>query len=354
MNPTTIPLIRAGSLAPLIKWLERLGRPVAGLLSAAGISPDPVSEPDRLIPMRAVGNLFRDVAAAENCPDLCWRIIREMSVADLGRYGLLIASERTTEDALRKASLAMPHFCSHERLDFIEGPDHCLIRSCFLIRLDPETLHQAQIHTLALIRTLLGASGRTERLFSSISLPPHPVHGFSHLPSDIIRVATPALDGVLTMTIERSVLQRPLSPRLMQARPYPATEAWERLPGADVGFVEVIRNLIAESLPDGTPSAERMAANAGVTLRTLQRRLAVHGTTFRALVEETRRSVAVDRLSAGQEAIGDIATRLGYSSPASLSRAVRKWTDQSPTGLRKGRVTGTGRDSRSREPLQKP
>ena len=330
----TIPLIRAGSLAPLIKWLERRGRPVDQLLSAVGISGDPVSEPDRLIPMRAVGAIFRDVSASENCPDLCWSIIREMSVTDLGRYGLLITSERTTEDALRKASLVMPHFCSHERLDFVEGPDVCTISSYFLIPLDPETLHQAQIHTLALIRSILSATGRTERLFVGISLPPHPLHGFSHLPPDIMRVAAPSCDGMLTMTVERSLLQRPLNSRLMQVGPHARSEAWERLPGAEVGFVEVIRNLIADALLDGSPSAERMAQNAGVTLRTLQRRLAAQGTSFRALVEDTRRSVALERIHEGNEVLSEISVRLGYSSPASLSRAVRKWTEHSPRGLR--------------------
>jgi AraC-like DNA-binding protein len=338
---TTIPLIRAGSLGPLIKWLEQRGRPVDRMLAAVDISGDPLSEPDRLIPMRAVGTLFREVAASENCPDLCWRIIREMSVADLGQYGLLIVSERSTEAALRKASMVMPLFCSHERLDFVAGPEFCTLSSYFLIPLDPETLHQAQIHALALVQSLFGATGRTERVFSALSIPPHPLHGFSHLPPDIMRIATPASDGVLTMTIERSLLRRPLNPRLLRARPHPPSAAWERLPGAEVGFVEVIRNLVADALVDGAPSAERMAQNAGVSLRTLQRRLAAQGATFRALVEDTRRSIALERIRQGTEALSEISARLGYSSPASFSRAVRKWTQHSPRTVRSRPGTGS-------------
>jgi AraC-like DNA-binding protein len=331
----TVPLIRAGALAPLTKWLERRERPVDRMLSAVGINLDPVTEPDRLIPMLAVGTLFRDVAANENCPDLCWSIIRETSVADLGRYGLLILSERTIEDTLRQASLVMPQFCSHERLEFVDGPDSCTLISSFMVPLDPETLHQAQIHTLALIRSLLTTTGRSERLFLTISLPPHPQLGLSHLPPDIVRVTTPASDGVLTMTVEKTLLQRPLNPRLTKSAPRERSETWESLPGADVGFVEVIRHLVADALQDGPPSAERMAQNAGVTLRTLQRWLAAEGTTFRALVEDTRRSAAVERISRGQEPLSEISVRLGYSSPASLSRAVRKWTDQTPRALRR-------------------
>jgi AraC-like DNA-binding protein len=228
----------------------------------------------------------------------------------------------------------MPDFCSHERLDFAEGPGGGCVTSRFLIPLDAGTLHQAQIHTLALIRSLLGATGRSGRPFLAIRLPPHPRHGLSHLPPDIARVAAAADDGVLTLTIPRALLQRPLIARRIVGGPAVRAEAWERLPGAEIGFVEVIRNLVGEALRDGAPSAERMAQNAGVTLRTLQRRLAAEGTSFRALVEDTRRAIALDRIAQGSEAIGDIALRLGYSSPTSLSRAVRKWADASPRGLR--------------------
>jgi AraC-like DNA-binding protein len=79
-----------------------------------------------------------------------------------------------------------------------------------------------------------------------------------------------------------------------------------------------------------------MAINAGVTLRTLQRRLSAQGTSFREIVEDTRRSIALERIHQGTEALGDISVRLGYSDPASLSRAVRKWTENSPRALRKG------------------
>jgi AraC-like DNA-binding protein len=136
------------------------------------------------------------------------------------------------------------------------------------------------------------------------------------------------------MTIDRTLLQRQLNPRLLQAGPPDTGAAWHQLPGAEIGFVEVIRNLVADALPDGAPSASRMAKHAGVTLRTFQRRLACEGTTFRDVVEDTRRSLALARIAGGTEALGDISARLGYASPASLSRAVRKWTDRSPRSLR--------------------
>ncbi len=79
-----------------------------------------------------------------------------------------------------------------------------------------------------------------------------------------------------------------------------------------------------------------MAQNAGVTLRTLQRRLAEQGTSFRALVESTRQSIALERISHTDETLSDISELLGYSSPASLSRAVRKWTNVPPKRLRNG------------------
>ena len=330
-----IPLIRAASLAPAVKWLERRGRAGDAALLRAGATCDPLAEPERLISLRAAVTLLCNVAEAEGLPDLGWRVISETSVGDLGRLGMLILSERTPAEALHRTSAAMAHFCSHETLDLVEGPDGGTVTSRFLLNLDPAMLHQAQLQTLALVRSLCALTGRPEHgLFEAIRMPPHPGAGLTHLPPAIAALATPSGDASMTITISRAVLHSPLRPGALLAQTAGNGEPWEQLRGSEAGFTQVIRNLIGDALPDGQPSAERMANNAGVTLRTLQRRLKAEGTSFRALLEDARRSLALNRIGAGPETLGEISAALGYSDPATLSRAVRRWTDRSPQALR--------------------
>lgn len=89
---------------------------------------------------------------------------------------------------------------------------------------------------------------------------------------------------------------------------------------------------------DGTPvTLAGFAAEAGLSERTLQRRLRERGTRFRDLLEEARRRIASDLLTATDTPVAEIAWRLGYSEPTSFNHAFRRWTGVSPTVMRQRR-----------------
>ena len=54
-----------------------------------------------------------------------------------------------------------------------------------------------------------------------------------------------------------------------------------------------MRETVAAMLESGMPSAGRLATASGLSLRTLQRRLAAEGTSFSALLEDVRREQAL-------------------------------------------------------------
>jgi AraC-like DNA-binding protein len=90
------------------------------------------------------------------------------------------------------------------------------------------------------------------------------------------------------------------------------------------------RLVVAAMLSEGAPTIERVAAAAGPSVRTLQRRLATEGTTFSHLLEAERRDQAVAGLASGGLTANEIASLLGYGHQSSLTRAVRRWTGQPP------------------------
>jgi AraC-like DNA-binding protein len=77
-----------------------------------------------------------------------------------------------------------------------------------------------------------------------------------------------------------------------------------------------------------------MARTLGVSERTLQRRLAEARTSFRQIIEDARMEEALHLLTRSGSSLPDIADRLAYSNPSSLSRAVRKRFGLSPAALR--------------------
>ena len=66
----------------------------------------------------------------------------------------------------------------------------------------------------------------------------------------------------------------------------------------------------------------------------LQRRLSDEGTSFKALLEETRRELAIAYMTNQQRSIGEIAYLLGFSEPGYFSRAFGRWTGNSPVEFR--------------------
>lgn len=89
-------------------------------------------------------------------------------------------------------------------------------------------------------------------------------------------------------------------------------------------FPETLRLVIAEAIEQGTPSLCGVAARLAISSRTLQRRLAEHGTGWRQELDAARRTVAS---SADDQSVkmASLARRLGYSDPRSARRALRRW-----------------------------
>lgn len=83
------------------------------------------------------------------------------------------------------------------------------------------------------------------------------------------------------------------------------------------------RYLLSEALDNGTASLEEMARSIAVSPRTLQRRLAECGTSWRAELDAVRRQ----RVRRGACSMTALARDLGYTDPRSARRAVRRLSD---------------------------
>jgi AraC-like DNA-binding protein len=127
------------------------------------------------------------------------------------------------------------------------------------------------------------------------------------------------------LAVQREVLVQ------MSKRSEPDDRAPKALHDATAkGTIEALKGLIAELLPDERPTIERVAPRLGMSVRTLQRRLHKWGHSFEDIVDDTRRSVAIERLTAGETSITETAFLLGYSDLSHFTRAFRRWTGTTP------------------------
>jgi AraC-like DNA-binding protein len=100
------------------------------------------------------------------------------------------------------------------------------------------------------------------------------------------------------------------------------------------GFIEHVRQMMVEQLGKTTLTPEAVAEALAVSRRTLSRRLAGEGTSFRSILDDVRREFACALLQDPTLSIRDVAFFLQYSEPAAFNRSFRRWMGQTPRAFR--------------------
>lgn len=99
-----------------------------------------------------------------------------------------------------------------------------------------------------------------------------------------------------------------------------------------------VREALAGSLAEA-PDFEAVARRLRLAPRTLHRRLADEGTSYRAIKDALRREQALQRLEKTKQSVADIAFDLGYSEPSAFFRAFVGWTGMAPNVYRKRNIS---------------
>jgi len=101
------------------------------------------------------------------------------------------------------------------------------------------------------------------------------------------------------------------------------------------GFSGPVRHVIVEQLGKTILTPDTVAEALAVSRRTLSRRLADEGSSFRSILDEARREFACALLQDPTLSIRDVALFLQYSEPAAFTRSFRRWTGQTPRAFRR-------------------
>jgi len=143
--------------------------------------------------------------------------------------------------------------------------------------------------------------------------------------------------AVTSLCFERAALDVPLlrpDPLLLEVLDRQADSILAEREGPN-DFAASARRAIARALRDGDPTVERAAESLHMSTRTFHRRLEAEGETFRALLDDCRKEVAMRRLRGEPVSIAELGQDLGYSDQSAFGRAFRRWTGVSPTDWRR-------------------
>jgi AraC-like DNA-binding protein len=323
----SLPLHRIATVIPFVDYLHQSGVPVERELHRARLPVLAMEDPDCFIPSRNYWTFIANVANRKGMEDLGFRVGLQ-SGANAANPGLARRLAR-----LPTLHQALDQFCKTASAEisqvalWLEPAAKNTHRLHYRTSYDCE--HPAYVHfqwyglmaTIAAIRLFAGkrwqpreiglatdeTPGKTIRAcFPNTRFHQGQAHCFITLGNRLLG-KQPRLD-------EDALLS---SPRYSRIKP----------PG---NFIGALKLVLRSYLRDGAPSVELAADIAELSPRTLQRRLADAGLTYRDLLAETRYETAIDLMQDPENRITDIASLLGYTDPSHFARAFRRMAGVSP------------------------
>ena len=128
-------------------------------------------------------------------------------------------------------------------------------------------------------------------------------------------------------------------------------EAWLRnspadllyLPGRDTTVNATIRQQLMSELQENMrfPAFDDICDLLHMSPQVVRRRLAEEGTSYQKIKDGVRADLVKELLAKPDIAIADIAERVGFTEPAALSRAFKKWSGITPAQYREQKINKT-------------
>ncbi len=282
-----------------------------------------------MVPTSLSSHLFELVERELRDPDVALRIPDLHQLGDLDLYDYLFTTAPTMRCAMRAGANYSHLVSTNTRLDIESGAGG---ETSYAVR-QVEASGRGRELMLQLTVAILCA-----RVRAGTRQPVNPVHvGFAFRAPRRHRAFTETLGTsrvdfdcpATTFTFHERDLDLPMTGA--DGRLHHMLAHYARLvPLPVASWYEHFRLVLDGVVTQGPVPLKEMAARLGVGVRTLQRLLARHGTTWQAELDAARHRVAS---RAGAVSMAELAGRVGYADPRSARRAVQRWRSSRGWGL---------------------
>jgi AraC-like DNA-binding protein len=324
----------AASALLLTRLGAERGVPVATTLLGTGLDLETLRVPGTEVTARQELALLRNLQHACPDPDLPLEAGRRYHLTTYGIWGFALASSPTARDALAVGSRFVDlsfTFCS-----FSVEEDDDELRLC----LDDDDVPE-DVRPFVVLRDLAGLHTIATELVPGLELRrldirlPDPADVSCFVEVLGLRPRFGAPRNMAVVDVATLDLPLPQADELTAAMTEQQCRALLDQRRARTGLAGRVRDELLRT-PADLPGAEVVAARLAVSERTLRRRLAEEGTSFRRLVEEVREALAEELLATRSLTVEQVARRLGYAETASFTHAFTRWKGVSPRAWTRG------------------
>ena len=328
-----IPFTRACSLFPFIQLLDDAGAPTERFARQANLRIDVLDNPEAIVPLHFAHKFVQRAAHSEGIENLGILAGQRASAFDLGFFGQQLQRALTVYEYLQTGIRLIGANTSGSRF-WITCEDNDQIRfNQFSPGQESAGRCQGDIFTLVVTISMLQRFTNRQWSPKQIKL----LHGNEKHLGDFDELAGAEIitgQSHTSFTLPVSLLQQPIATASPRAG-HIANERQAQPDGIPADLISSLESLIATLLGNGNPDIHLAAEAAGMSKRTLQRRLTESGHNYNALVTRTRLRIAAERLAETDMQVSEIAASLGYKDASNFTRAFRCQTGVSPSLYRK-------------------
>ncbi len=327
--------VAASAARGLLAYAEARRVPTAGALAAAGLERAALAGPEARLTQAAYNQLWARLAEASGDDDFGLHFAERLDLDALDVIGHLVAKSATFGQGLERvvAFSRLLHDAGRVEVER-EGAGARVYPGCRGLP------HEWPRHVAEFSAAVVVVLGRT---VTHVTWAPREV-AFRH-PAPARTGEHQRLFGVAprfgrpetSIVLGAEVLALPVresQPGVVTYLDAYARAALEKLGAPDDALTTNVERAIARAMDRGPPDLAPVAAQLGLSARSLQRRLAEAGTSFQALVDGVRRAYAERYLADDRLALGEVAFLLGFSDPSNFHRAFRRWTGVTPAAFR--------------------
>lgn len=299
-----------------------------------GLDPDALNDPGARYPVASMANLWR--LAQERSGDPCFGLTAAEQWHPTTWHGLGYAwlASATLEEALRRLVRYSAILSTATQVRLLEVGD----RFRLVLTAHPDSgmelaavpVDAATSNVVHMCRVIYGADFNPTRIELC-----HPGEGCRERRREFFRCPIHYDADETAIEIERQVARKPLSTAnadLAHANERVISDYLAELGGG--GVAARVRARLVDGLPSGDVTEKSVAESLYMSPRTLQRRLSDENTTYKKVLEETRRQLAEKFIQDHSLTLNEITYLLGFSEISSFSRSFKRWTGMAPTVYR--------------------
>ncbi len=333
------PIIRANILATVVNELVQRGIDVDGLLHDHVERFRRIQDPYQEVPLHQYIAFFEAAAEAANEPVLGARMGAGFLPEELGPVGVVFVAAPSLRIAFARLGSFLLAWQTGTRVELAVDGDlanwayQIDNAATFPRRQDAEFSLSA---TCSFIRVLLGAQWAPVEVHFEHQLPRRGSKNILAALRTIFRAPVLFDQCVNRLVIETRDLDRHVLPAKRVIAPYLEQHLRDLVANCsvEVTFASQVSRLVTRRIGSGSLDICDAARELGLSRRTLQRRLAGEGTSFREVVRIHRARMAETLLTTGATPVTMIAHYVGYGDATAFSRAFKSWRKSSPRAFR--------------------